>query len=236
MQRILSKMRRAIDDYHMIEADDRIAVGLSGGKDSLAVLVAAKALQRFYPIPFHLEAITLDMGMGNMDFAPLAALCESLNVPYTIEKTPIKEIVFDVRQEKNPCALCANLRRGALNTAAKQRGLSKIMLGHHYDDVIETFMLSLLFEGRVSCFTPVTYLDRMEITLLRPFIYIPEQDIRRFAEKESLPVVHNTCPADGNTKREYAKKLLAKLENSHGGTKQRLFTAMRNAVLGWKIE
>lgn len=236
MQRILSKMRRAIDDYHMIEADDRIAVGLSGGKDSLAVLVAAKALQRFYPIPFHLEAITLDMGMGNMDFAPLAALCESLNVPYTIEKTPIKEIVFDVRQEKNPCALCANLRRGALNTAAKQRGLSKIMLGHHYDDVIETFMLSLLFEGRVSCFTPVTYLDRMEITLLRPFIYIPEQDIRRFAEKESLPVVHNTCPADGNTKREYAKKLLAELENSHGGTKQRLFTAMRNAVLGWKIE
>ncbi len=236
MQKLLSKMRRAVDDYHMVTPGDRIAVGLSGGKDSLAVLVAAKALQRFYPASFHLEAITLDMGMGDMDFSPLSALCESLDVPYTIEKTQIKEIVFDYRKEKNPCALCANLRRGALNTVAKQRGLSKIMLGHHYDDVIETFLLSLLFEGRVSCFTPVTYLDRMEVTLLRPFIYIPEQDIRRFAVREQLPVVKNTCPADGNTKREYVKQLLTRLEDEHDGVRQRLFTAMRNTVSGWNIE
>lgn len=236
MQRILGKMRRAVEDYNMIQSGDRIAVGLSGGKDSLAVLVAAAALRRFYPASFHLEAITLDMGMGNMDFSPLTTLCESLDVPYTIEKTQIKEIIFDYRKEKNPCALCANLRRGALNTVAKKRGLSKIMLGHHYDDVIETFMLSLLFEGRVNCFAPVTHLDRMDVTLLRPFIYIPENDIRKFVLKAQLPVVHNTCPADGNTKREYVKTLLGQLEHENHGTKQRLFTAMRNAVPDWTIQ
>lgn len=235
MQQMLSHMRRAVDDYYMIAPGDRIAVGLSGGKDSLAVLAAAKALQRFYPIPFHLEAITLDMGMEGMNFTPLQDYCEKLDVPYTIEKTEIKQIVFDYRQEKNPCALCANLRRGALNTVAKSRGLNKIMLGHHYDDVIETFMLSLLFEGRISCFSPVTYLDRMEITLLRPFIYIEEKEIKRFAQREQLPVVHNTCPADGNTKREYAKTLLNQLEHEHHGTKQRMFTAMRGSLPDWEI-
>ncbi len=235
MQRMLSQMRRAIDDYGMIQPGDRIAVGLSGGKDSLAVLAAAHALKRFYPIPFHLEAITLDMGMGGMDFSPLSEFCQALDVPFTLEKTQIKEIVFDWRKEKSPCSLCANLRRGALNTAAKSRGLNKIMLGHHYDDVLETFMLSLLFEGRISCFTPVTHLDRMDITLLRPFIYIEEKDIKKYTEKAALPVVHNTCPADGNTKREYAKTLLSQLDYEHRGAKQRMFTALRNSVDGWQI-
>lgn len=236
MQQLLSRMRRAIEDYDMIQSGDRIAVGLSGGKDSLTVLMAAHALKRFYPKPFHLEAITLDMGMEGMDFSPLAALCSSLSIPYTIEKTQIKEIVFDCRKEKNPCSLCANLRRGALNATAKRLGLDKIMLGHHYDDVVETFLLSLLFEGQVSCFTPVTYLDRMGITLLRPFIYIEEKDIKRYANKAELPVVHNLCPADGNTKREYVKTLLRQLDYESRGTKQRLFTAMRNSVDGWQIK
>lgn len=234
MQRLLSHMRRAVDDYHMISPGDRIAVGLSGGKDSLTVLAVAAALRRFYPNPFHLEAITLDMGMGGMDFSPLAAFCAELDIPYTIEKTEIKQIVFDYRQEKNPCSLCANLRRGALNTTAKKRGLNKIMLGHHFDDVVETFLLSLLYEGRVNCFTPVTYLDRMDITLLRPFIYIEEQDIRKYTAQADLPVVHNTCPADGNTKRAYVKALLARLENENPGLRQRLFTAMRNSTNGWQ--
>ena len=234
MQHLLSHMRRAIEDYNMIQEGDRIAVGLSGGKDSLAVLLAAHALKRFYPKSFHLEAITLDMGMEGMDFSPLVELCRTLEIPYTIEKTQIKEIVFDLRKESNPCSLCANLRRGALNSAAKQRGLDKIMLGHHFDDVVETFLLSLLYEGRVNCFLPVTHLDRMDVTLLRPFIYVEERDIRRFAKTASLPVVHSTCPANGNTKREYVKTLLGQLEHENHGVKQRLFTAMRNKVDGWQ--
>ena len=235
MQRILSHMRRAIDDYQMICPGDRIAIGLSGGKDSLAVLAAAHALKRFYPIPFHLEAITLDMGMGNMDFSPLRDYCESLDIPFTLEKTEIKQVVFDIRKEKNPCALCSNMRRGALNAVAKSRGLNKIMLGHHFDDVIETYLLSLLFEGRISCFTPITYLDRMDVTLLRPFIYVEENLIKNFAKTQKLPVVHNTCPADGNTKRAYVKSLLEQLENEHSGVRQRLFTALKGSVDGWQI-
>ena len=236
MQHLLSHMRRAIEDYNMIQDGDRIAVGLSGGKDSLAVLMAAHALRRFYPKTFYLEAITLDMGMEGMDFSPLVSLCESLEIPYTIEKTQIKEIVFDIRKEKRPCSLCANLRRGALNSAAKNRGLNKVMLGHHFDDVIETFFLSLLYEGRVNCFLPVTHLDRMDITLLRPFVYVEERDIRKFVKTNSLPIVHNPCPADGNTKREYIKSLLSQLDYENRGVKQRLFTAMKNSVAGWQID
>ncbi|MBE7022054.1 MAG: tRNA 2-thiocytidine(32) synthetase TtcA [Ruminococcaceae bacterium] len=236
MQHLLSKMRRAVDDYGMIKEGDRIAVGLSGGKDSLTVLAAAKALQRFYPNRFHLEAITLDMGMEGMDFSPLATFCESLSVPFHLERTEIKQIVFDWRKEKNPCSLCANLRRGALNSAAKERGLSKIMLGHHHDDVIETFLLSLIFEGRASCFSPVTYLNRMDVTLLRPFIYVPEADIKKYTVQAGLPVVKNLCPADGNTKRTYIKELLNQLERENHGVKQRLFTALRGALPDWQLQ
>lgn len=235
MQHLLSPFRRAVDEFQMIKPGDRIAVGVSGGKDSLAVLRLAKALQRFYPAPFHLEAITLDMGMDGMDFSPISEFCKELDIPYSIEKTDIKEIVFDIRKEKNPCALCANLRRGALNTAAKERGLDKIMLGHHYDDVLETFLLSLLYEGRVSCFLPVTYLDRMDVTLLRPMIYIEEKEIKKFAREQALPIVKSTCPADGNTKREYIKNTLRQLEYENRGVRQRLFTAMKNSVDGWNI-
>ena len=178
MKHILSRVRRAVEDYRRIEAGDRLAVGVSGGKDSLLALAALKGLQRFYPKPFELVAITLDLGSEGMDFSPVAEFCKVLQVPYQIEQTGIRQIVFDYRQEKNPCALCANLRRGALNNAAKAAGCNKVVLGHHYDDVVETFYLSLFFEGQLGCFSPVTYLSRSEITVLRPLIYVQEKMIR----------------------------------------------------------
>ncbi len=234
MQHILSRLRRAVEDFHMIEENDRIAVGVSGGKDSLAVLAAMARLKTFYPKPFELEAITLDLGFGNMDFSPVAAFCERLGIPYTVEQTQIKQIVFDLRQEKNPCALCANLRRGALNNIAKSHGCNKVALGHHYDDVVETFFLSLFFEGRIGCFSPVTYLERKDITLLRPLIYLEEKEIRQFAREAELPIVENACPASGNTKRQYVKETVERLEREHRGLKQRVFTAVKRAGLeGW---
>ena len=237
MQHLLSKMRRAVDDYGMIQDGDRIAVGLSGGKDSLAVLVAAKALQRFYPNRFHLEAITLDMGTEGMDFSPLRQFCEDLDVPFHLEKTEIKQIVFDWRKEKSPCSLCANLRRGALNTAALDRGLTKIMLGHHHDDVIETFMMSQIFEGRISCFSPVTYLDRKDVSVIRPMIYVTESDVNGLKKRFDMPVIESSCPADGNTKRQYIKETIRSLEKENPGIKERLFGAVaRSSIDGWKKE
>ncbi len=195
MKHILSRVRRAVEDYHMIEAGDKIAVGVSGGKDSLLALAAMKNLQRFYPKPFEVMAITLDLGAKDMNFSPVADFCRELDVPYVIEQTGIRQIVFDYRQEKNPCALCANLRRGALNNIAKSNGCNKVVLGHHYDDVVETFFLSLFFEGQIGCFSPVTYLTRTEITVLRPLIYVRERAIKKHAYDAGLPIVENSCPA-----------------------------------------
>lgn len=234
MAKILSYLRRAVDDYAMIAPGDRVAVGVSGGKDSLAALCALAELQRFYPHPFELEAITLDMGGEAMDFSGIAALCTRIGVPYSVHATQIREIVFDIRKEPNPCALCANLRRGALNRIAKAQGCNKVVLGHHFDDAVETFMLSLFFEGRVSCFTPVTHLTRMDITALRPLIYAPERDIIGYVRQNALPVVHNPCPANGNTKRQYIKELLGQLGHENRGLKGRLFTALKNSVEGWQ--
>lgn len=235
MKHILSRVRRAVEDYRMIEAGDRLAVGVSGGKDSLLALAALKGLQRFYPKPFELVAITLDLGSEGMDFSPVAEFCKALQVPYQIEQTGIRQIVFDYRQEKNPCALCANLRRGALNNAAKAAGCNKVVLGHHYDDVVETFYLSLFFEGQLGCFSPVTYLSRSEITVLRPLIYVQEKMIRKYARDHSLPIVENTCPADGNSKRAYVKDVLYRLDTENRGLKDRAFTALvRSGLDGWK--
>lgn len=234
MRRLLSYLRRAVDDYDMLAPGDRVAVGVSGGKDSLALLCALKALQRFYPHPFELEAITLDLGIAGMDFSPVAALCSRLDIPYSIHKTDIYEVVFEVRRESNPCALCANMRRGALNGIAKERGCTKVALGHHFDDVIETFLLSLFYEGRVGCFSPVTYLERVDITAIRPLLYVPEAYITAFAAREKLPVVENPCPADGNTKREYIKATLRQLEHDNRGLRERLFTALQHSVEGWE--
>jgi len=236
LKRIVGLTRRAVEDYNMIEEGEKIAVGVSGGKDSLMLLSALSALSEYYPKKFSVVAITLDMGFDGMDFTPIADFCVERNIPYFIDKTDIKKIVFDIRNEKNPCALCANLRRGALHSAAKERGISKIALGHHFDDAVETFMLSLIYEGRVGGFAPKTYLDRRDVTLIRPLIYVEEKDIRSYTKSNSLPVVKSTCEADGNTKRQYIKDLLYSIDKDARDVKKRLFTAMRNSVDGWETD
>lgn len=234
-KRILSYTRRAVDDYEMIRDGDKIAVGVSAGKDSLTLLCALSALRRFYPKKFELQAITVDMGFDGADFTPIRKLCEELDVPYTVVPTEIQKIIFEVRKEKNPCSLCAKMRRGALHTAAKELGCNTVALGHHFDDVIETFMLNLFFEGRLGCFQPVTYLSRMDIRLIRPMIYMPEKDVRYFANSASLPVIKSPCPADGNTQREEMKQLLAKLDRENKGLRYRIFGAIqRGEIDGFK--
>ena len=226
MKRILSYTRRAIDEYNMIEEGDKIAVGVSAGKDSLALLCAMAGLRRFYPKKFELIAITIDMGFEGMDFSAVQKLCDELDVPYHIIPTDISKVVFDIRKEERPCSLCAKLRRGALHNAAKSLGCTSVALGHHFDDVVETFMLNLFFEGRIGCFSPVTNLSRVGIKLIRPMIYMPEKDVRDFAKKNELPVVESPCPADKNTQREEMKQLLHTLEKQNHGLKYRIFGAI----------
>ena len=235
MNKILSLTRRCVEDYEMIQPGDRIAVGVSGGKDSLILLVALAKLREFYPAPFTVEALTLDMGAAEgrpgMDFSPIADLCRELEVPYTILNSEIQHIIFDIRREKNPCSLCAKMRRGALHGAMQERGLTKIALGHHYDDAIETFYMSLIFEGRLSSFQPVTYLDRTGITQIRPLLYCGENLIRHTAQRLQLPVVKNPCPADGSTKRQEIKELIYELQGRYPGLKARTFGAMQRLPL-----
>jgi tRNA(Ile)-lysidine synthase TilS/MesJ len=236
IKRVLSYTRRAVDDYEMIRPGDRIAVGVSAGKDSLTLLCALSELRRFYPVPFELCAITIDMGFEGMDLSGVEALCKELGVEYHIVPTQISKVIFDVRKEKNPCSLCAKMRRGALHSAAKEHGCNKVALGHHFDDVVETFMLNLFFEGRLGCFQPVTYLSRMDITLIRPMIYMPEKDVRYFASKAELPVVSSPCPADKNTEREEMKQLLSKLERENKGLRYRIFGAIqRGEIDGFRV-
>ena len=236
MQHILGQVRRCVEDYHMIEAGDKVAVGVSGGKDSLLTLTALARLRDFYPIPFQVEAITLETGTPGMSFDAVAELCRELEVPYTRIHVPVYQIVFEERKEKNPCSLCAKLRRGSLNTALTERGIHKIALGHHYDDAIETLLMNLLFEGRIGCFQPVTYLDRTDITQIRPLLYCQEPDIRRMASKLALPVVKNTCPMDGHSRRQEVKELLAELEQRYPDLKKKLFGAVqRYPLYGWDL-
>lgn len=228
-------LRRCIDDYNMIEAGDRIAVGVSGGKDSLALLLGLRYLQNYYPKQFTVEGITLELGFEGMDFTPVAKLCAQYDIPYTSIKTDIKEIVFDVRKEENPCSLCAKMRRGALNDAILARGIQKLALGHHYDDVVETFMMSLLYEGRVSCFKPVTWMSRAGVWQIRPMIYVQEERIIRLAEKLQLPVVENPCPQDKGSKRYEIKKLITSLEMTYPDLKSEVFGAIQRLPLtGWE--
>ena len=228
LQRVLSEVRKAVDDYRMIAEGDIIAVGISGGKDSLTLLYALSSLRRFYPHPFELVAVTVDLGFANLDLSEIKKLCEKLEVPYTVVKTQIGQIVFEQRQENNPCALCAKMRKGALNEAMKQLGCNKIAYAHHMDDVVETMMLSLLYEGRFHTFSPVTYLDDTGLTVIRPLIYMKEADVIGFVRKYEVPVVKSPCPADGYTKREYVKQLLKQLNTENPGVKQRMFTAIQN--------
>ena len=235
-RRLLSYVRRAVDDFEMIQDGDRICVGISGGKDSLALLAGLANLRHFYPKKFELVALTVDMGFDGVDYSEIETLCRELNVPYHVKKTEIAQIIFDIRKEKNPCSLCAKMRRGVLHSTAKELGCNKIAFGHHFDDVVETFMLNLFHEGRIGCFQPVTYLSRADITLIRPLLYMPEKDVRYFANRENLPVVKSPCPADGHTEREEMKKLLDGLERQHKGLRHRIFGAIcRGEVDGFKL-
>lgn len=230
MQRLIGLVRRCTQDYNMISPGDRIGVGVSGGKDSIALLVFLAELRKYDHIPFELEAITVDLGFG-MDYEAIENLCQELNVPYTVVPTQIAPVIFDYRKEKNPCSMCAKMRRGALNQALLDRGLNKLALGHHYDDAVETFMMSLLYEGRISCFQPVTDLDRTGIIQIRPMLYIHEQTIDNFVTRESLPIVKNRCPVDKRTKREEIKKLVYDLSATYPDLKERIFGAMQRLPL-----
>jgi len=237
MRKMLSLARACIDRYAMIAPDDKIVVGVSGGKDSLTLLAVLAELRRFYPHPFELEAVSLAMGFEGMDFEPVAQLCRRLDVPYTVRETNIKQVVFDIRQEKNPCSLCAKLRRGALNRAATELGANKVALGHHQDDAVETFMLSLLYEGGIRCFQPTTFLDRTGVTQIRPLLFVKERQIRNFAIRQALPVVHNPCPADKHTKRQEVKDLLLELEARYPTLRENIFGGLQTSELkGWKPE
>ena len=235
MKRLLGQVRRAVQDYNMIRSGDRIAVGVSGGKDSLALLIALRKLKEFYPEKFELEAVTLTMGIGETDLKPVRDFCRELDVNYTVEETLIGRIVFEARQEKNPCSLCANLKRGALHNAAKRLGCNKVALAHHRDDVVETLLLSTFYEGRFHTFSPVTYLDRKKLYLIRPLIYVEEKDIKGFVRSNGLKIVPSPCPATGTTKRQYIKNLLMEMVKENRSIKDNIFGAIkRSGIDGWK--
>lgn len=234
MQRILSHMRKAIEKYNMIEENDKIAICLSGGKDSITMLHAFKALQRFYPKKFNIIAISIDPGFEFFDTDFLQNMCDKLEIPLFIEKSNAKEIVFDIRKEKNPCSLCANLRRGIINSVAIREGCNKIALGHNEDDVLETFLLNLFYTGSINTFSPVSYMDRSKITLIRPLIYTSEKDTRRFVRKNNLEVMPKVCPMDGTSKREDMKQLIFTLTKNIPMIRANLFGAIQRNLDGWK--
>jgi len=234
LQQVASRVRKALDDFRMIEDGDRIAVGISGGKDSLTLLYAMSSLLRYYPQRFELVAVTVDLGFGNLNLTEIQTLCDTLQVPYHIVKTDIGKIIFEDRKESNPCSLCAKMRKGALNEAMKTTGCNKIAYAHHQDDVVETMLMSLIYEGRFHTFAPVTYLDRMDLTVIRPLIYMKEADVIGFVNKYKVPVVKSPCPADGHTKREYVKQLARQLNLENPGVKERMFTAILDSgIKGW---
>lgn len=234
LQKLLSYTRQAVDEYKMIQSGDKIAVGISGGKDSLTLLYALSGLQKFYPEPFELVAITVDLGYEGFDLSSIKKLCMDLQVEYHIVSTKIGEMVNSEDLEGSACSLCARLRKGALNDAAKELGCNKVAYGHHMDDVIETMMLALIFEGRFCSFWPVTYLDKSELTVIRPMIYVPEVEVKGFENKMHLPITKNPCPIDGSTKREYVKNLIKQLNKDNPGVKKRLFRAVQDGSLeGW---
>ena len=228
MQKMMGLVRRCIEDYAMIAPGERIAVGVSGGKDSLVLLQVLAGLREY--MDFSLEAVTIDMGLG-MDYDRIAAMCKKLDVPYHIISTQIGPIIFDHRKEKNPCSMCSKMRRGALNQAILDLGIRKIALGHHYDDAVETFVMSLVYEGRISCFQPVTDLDRTGIVQIRPMLYVHEKTVENFAARMELPVVENRCPVDKHTKREEIKQLVYDLSQTYPELKERIFGAMQRLPL-----
>lgn len=234
LQRLLSLTRQALDKYELIEDGDRIAVGVSGGKDSLTLLYALHHLRRFYPKKYELCAITVDLGLGNMNLEPVRSLCEEFGIPYTVIDTEIGKVLFEIRKESNPCSLCAKMRKGALNEKAKELGCNKIAYAHHRDDVIETMMMSLFYEGRFYAFSPYTYLDRMDLAVIRPMLFVTEADVVGFKNKYQLPVCKNPCPMDGYTKRQYIKELIVKLQQNNPHLKDCMFHAILDGnIKGW---
>lgn len=226
LQKLYSYTRKAIDDYEMINEGDKIAIGISGGKDSLTLLYALSGMRRFYPKKYELAAISVDLGLGIQNMDKIKELCDSLEVPLYIEKTEIGNIVFDIRKEKNPCSLCAKMRKGALNNKALELGCNKIAYAHHKDDIIETMMMSLIYEGRINSFAPVTHLEKTGLYVIRPMMYVSEAEVIGFKNKYQLPVAKNPCPVDGHTKREYIKKLISEINKENPGVKERMFTAI----------
>ncbi len=235
MKRILSTMRRAVQDYNMIEAGDRIAVGVSGGKDSLTLLAALAAYRRFSENPFEVMGITINMGFEGVDYTPVADFCREIGVEYIEKKTDIAEILFDVRKEKNPCSLCSRMRRGAVNDLAKEHGCNKVALGHNNEDAIETFFLSLFYEGRLNCFSPVSYLSRRDLRVIRPLIYVAEGDIKGYARRENIPIVKNPCPMDGVSKRQDMKDFINEKTHQDKHFKARMMNAIQTGLEDWKI-
>lgn len=236
MQKMLSYIRRACDDYNMIEDGDRIAVGVSGGKDSVMLLAALSAMRRFYPKKYELVTIILDPQFNGVqtDYSKIEELCKSLEIPLVIKRTQIGQIIFEERREKSPCSLCARMRRGALHDAAIEAGCKKLALGHHYNDVVETFLMNLFSEGRIGCFSPLTYLSRKDIYMIRPLIYAPENEIEAAVKRLSLPIVKSACPADGNTLRQTVKERLAEEEKNSPSVTEKVFGALvRSGLDGW---
>ena len=237
LQRLLSYTRKAVDDYHMIEDGDKIAIGVSGGKDSLTLLYALVKLQHFYPKKFSVIAVSVDRGYEDFDLKPVKKLCSQLQVEYHIVKTQIREIIFSDSNKGSPCSLCAKMRKGALNEAVKELGCNKVAYAHHMDDVIETMFLSLIYEGRFYTFSPVTFLDKAELTVIRPMIYVSEAEVKGFKNKYQLPIVKNPCPVDGFSKRQYVKDLIRQIQLDNPGAKKRMFTAIvEGNISGWALQ
>lgn len=227
-QKLLSLIRQAIEDYHMIEEGDKIAVGVSGGKDSLTLLYAMKLLQEFYPKKFELYAITCNVGFEGMDFSGVADFCKNLKVPYEQVDTKIAEIVFEGNKNARPCSLCAKLRKGAMYKRLGELGINKIAYAHNKDDFIETALMSLIYEGRFYAFPPVTVLPEAGVTVIRPMMHVAEKGVANFVRDQRIKVVKNTCPVDGSTKREYAKQLMEQINRDNPGAKDRMMHAIVN--------
>ncbi|MBQ8831031.1 MAG: adenine nucleotide alpha hydrolase family protein [Oscillospiraceae bacterium] len=237
LNRFTGLVRRCVEDYKMIEDGDRIAVGVSGGKDSVALLNALANLRGYYPKKFELFAVTVSMGFEGMDFSPIQEMCDRLEVPFILRQTQIKQIIFDERKEKNPCALCAKMRRGVLHDTILENGINKIALGHHFDDAVETFMMSLFYEGRISCFQPVTYMSRAGVTQIRPMLYVGEGTVENLVKRYGLPVVQNKCEMDKRSKRQEVKDLIKSLSVQYPDLKSKVFGAMQRLPLdGWEPE
>lgn len=233
-QKLLSYVRQAVQDYNMIEDGDKIAIGISGGKDSICLLLALNDLKRFYPKKFEIEAITVSLGLPGSNYGDIEDLCKEIGVNYTVVETEIGKIIFEERKEKNPCSLCAKMRKGALNNKAEELGCNKIALGHNKDDIVETFFMSLLFEGRINTFSPVSFLGRKKLYSIRPLMYVSEKDTKGYIKKYGLKIVKSPCPVDGKTKREEIKNLIKNLSKTYDNLETKVFNAIqRSHIEGW---